>query len=75
MQIDLFTVYDAILAGGAGGVGETNTAKIRVIVDGDFGTLVTAIKPLQRGGFPQRKCILKEICTELNSVKCKEEIH
>ena len=34
MQIDLFTVYDAIVAGGAGGVGETNTAKIRVIVDG-----------------------------------------
>ena len=39
MQIDLFTVYDAILAGGAGGwggggVGETNTAKITVIVDG-----------------------------------------
>ena len=37
MQIDLFTVYDAILAGGGWGcrgVGETNTAKITVIVDG-----------------------------------------
>ena len=68
MQIHLFTVYDAILAGGAGGVGKTNTAKITVIVG-------TAIKPLQRGGFPQRKCILKEICTEINFVKCKEEIH
>ena len=68
MQIHLFTVYDAILAGDAGGVGKTNTAKITVIVG-------TAIKPLQRGGFPQRKCILKEICTEINFVKCKEEIH
>ena len=28
MQIDLVMVYDAILAGGAGGGGETNTAKI-----------------------------------------------
>ena len=34
MQIDLFTVYDAILAGGARRVGETNTAKTTVIVDG-----------------------------------------
>ena len=34
MQIDLFTVYDAILAGGAGGGGGTNTAKITVIVEG-----------------------------------------
>ena len=32
MQIDLFTVYDAISA--EAGVGETNTAKITVIVDG-----------------------------------------
>ena len=34
MQIDLFTVCDAILVAGAGGLGETNTAKITVIVDG-----------------------------------------
>ena len=37
MQIDLFTVYDAILpggAGGGGGGGGTNTAKITVIVEG-----------------------------------------
>ena len=34
MQIDLFTVYDAILAGGGAGVLETNAAKITVIVDG-----------------------------------------
>ena len=81
MQIDLFTVYDAILAAGAGGggggwVGETNTAKVTYSdCRWDFGPLGTAIKPLQRGGFPQRKCFLKEICTEINFVKCKEEIH
>ena len=46
-QIDLFTVYDAILAGG-----QINTAKITVNV-WDFGPLGTSIMPLQRGGFPQ----------------------
>ena len=29
---------------------------------------------LQKGGFPQRKCILKDICTEIISMKYKEEI-
>ena len=44
MQIDLFTVYDAILAAGAGGGGggETNTAKITVIVDG----ILSLLEPL-----------------------------
>ena len=58
---DLFTVYDAVLA------------KITVNV-WDFGPLGTAITPLQRGGFPQRKCILKDICTEIIFMKYKEEI-
>ena len=40
----------------------------------DFGLLGTAIKPLQRGGFPQSKCILKDICTEIIFMKHKEEI-
>ena len=43
--MDLFTVYNGILAGGA------NTAKITVNV-WDFGPLETGITPLQRGGFP-----------------------
>ena len=29
---------------------------------------------LQKGGFPQRKSILKDICTEIVSMKYKEEI-
>ena len=40
----------------------------------DFGPLGTAITPLQRGGFPQRKCILKDICTEIVFMKYKKEI-
>ena len=42
--------------------------------DRDFGPLRTAMKPLQRGGFPQRKCILNYICTEIIFMKYKEEI-
>ena len=49
--IDLFTVYDAILAQGA------NMAKITVNV-WDFGPLGTAITPLQRGGFPTFDSVL-----------------
>ena len=45
MAIDLFTVYDVILAGGQ------NTAKITVNA-WDFASLKTATTPLQRGGFP-----------------------
>ena len=66
-QIDLFTVYDAPLGWGA------NTAKITVNV-WDFGPLGTAITPLQRRGFPQRKCILKDICTVIILIKYKEKI-
>ena len=65
--IDLFTVYDAILAGGA------NTPKITVNV-WDFGPLGPAFTPLQRGRFPQQRFILKDICTEIIFVKYKEEI-
>ena len=36
--------------------------------------LGTAITPPQRGGFPQQKCILKDICTEIIFTKYKEEI-
>ena len=54
-------------------LGGANTAKITVNV-WDFGPLETAITPLQRGGFPQRKCILKDICTEIIFMKYKEEI-
>ena len=63
--------------GGAGGGGGGEEKKRKNYSDcrWDFGPLGTAIKPLQRGRFPQRKCILKEICTEINFVKCKEEIH
>ena len=45
LKIDLFMVYDAILAGGA------NMAKITVNV-WDFGPLGTAKKLLERGWFP-----------------------
>ena len=48
------------------------TAKITVKV-WDFGPLGTAITPLKRGRFPQRKCILKVICTEIMFMKYKEE--
>ena len=37
-------------------------AKIKVNV-WDFGPLGTATMPLQKSGFPQRKCILKDIYT------------
>ena len=40
----------------------------------EFGPLGTAITPKQRNGFPQRKCILKDICTEIIFTKSKEEI-
>ena len=65
-RIGLFTVYDAILAG----------AQTLLELQWMYGilSLATAITPLQRGGFPQRKCILKEICTEIIFMKYKEEI-
>ena len=50
-----------------------NTAKITVNV-WEFGPIGTAITPLQRSRFPQRKCTLKEICTNIIFVKYKEEI-
>ena len=50
-----------------------NKAKITVNV-WDFGPLGTSITPLQRGGFPQRKCILKDICNEIVFMKYKKEI-
>ena len=50
-----------------------NTAKITVNA-WNFGPLGTAITPLQRGGFPQQKCTLKDICTEFIFMKYKEEI-
>ena len=66
VPIDIFTVYDTILAGGA------NTAKITVNV-WDFSPFGTAITPLQRGGFPQRKSILKDICTEIQVITTVNE--
>ena len=39
-----------------------------------FWPLGTAITSLQRGGFPRRKRISKDICTGINSIKYKEEI-
>ena len=50
-----------------------NTAKITVNV-WNFSPLGTAIWPLQRGGFPWRKCTFKDICTEIIFMKDKEEI-
>ena len=50
-----------------------NTAKIIVNV-WNFGPLGTAIGPLQRGGFPWRKCTFEDICTEIIFMKYKEEI-
>ena len=44
--IDLFTVYDAILAGGQ------TRLKLQLMYPWDFGPLGTAITPLQIGGFP-----------------------
>ena len=40
----------------------------------DFGPFGTALTPVRRVGFPQRKCILKDICTETVFMKYKEEI-
>ena len=40
----------------------------------EFDPLGTAITPLQRRGFPLRKYILKDICTEIIFKKSKEEI-
>ena len=40
----------------------------------DFGPLGTAITPPQRGGFPQWKYILEDICTVITFMKYKEEI-
>ena len=50
-----------------------NTAKITVNV-WDYGLLGTALTPLQKSGFPQQKCILKDICTEIIFIEYKEEI-
>ena len=47
--IDLFTVYDAVLAVGKHG---QNYRECRGFWR-DFGPLGTAITPLQRGGFPR----------------------
>ena len=49
-----------------------NTAKITVNVR-DFSPFGTAITPLQRGGFPQRKSILKDICTEIQVITTVNE--
>ena len=49
-----------------------NTAKITVNV-WDFGPLGTAITPLQRGGFPQRKSILKDIRIEIQVITTVNE--
>ena len=62
--IDLFTVYDAILAQGA------NMAKITVNV-WDFGPLGTAITPLQRGGFPTFAITLNSFIDIIHSTENK----
>ena len=55
------------------GWGGANTTKITVNA-WNFGPLGSAITPLQRGRFPQQRCILKDICTEIIFMKYKEEI-
>ena len=68
MSIDLSTVYDAILAWGQ------TPLKLQWMYGILAHFLGTAITPPQRGGFPQQKCILKDICTEIIFTKYKEEI-
>ena len=47
-------------------------AKITVNV-WDFSPFGTAITPLQRGGFAQRKSILKDICTDIQVITTVNE--
>ena len=69
MLIDLFTVYDGILAEGQ------TPLKLQSECTGVLAHFSgTAITSLQRGGFPQRKCILIDICTDIIFTKYKEEI-
>ena len=68
MSIDLSTVYDAILAWGQ------TLLKLQWMYGILAHFLGTAITPPQRGGFPQQKCILKDIYTEIIFTKYKEEI-
>ena len=67
--VNLFAVY--ILAGGQTRLKfQWMSRSIMALVNvWDFGPLGTAITPLQRGGFPQRKCVLKDICTEIIFMK------
>ena len=57
MRIDLFTVYDAILAGGQ--------ARLKL----QFGPLGTAITPLQRGRFPKLATTLDSFIDTIHSTK------
>ena len=59
MRIDLFTVYDAILAGGQ--------ERLKLL----FGPLGTAITPLQRGGFPTFATTLNSFIDTIHSTKNK----
>ena len=68
MSIDLATVYDAILAWGQ------TPLKLQWMYGILAHFLGTAITPPQRGGFPQQKCILKDICTEIILMKYEEEV-
>ena len=68
MSIDLSTFYDAILAWGQ------TPLKLQWMYGILAHFLGTAITPPQRGGFPQQKYILKDICTEIIFTKYKEEI-
>ena len=59
MRIDLFTVYDAILAGGQ--------ARLKL----QFDPLGTAITPLQRGRFPKFATTLNSFIDTIHSTKNK----
>ena len=66
--IDLFTIYDAILAGAQ------NVAKITVNV-WDFCPLKTVVNATTKGQFSTAKIyFIKDICTEIIFIKYKEEI-
>ena len=63
--IDLFTVYDAILAGGQ------TRLKLQLMYPWDFGPLGTAITPLQRGGFPRFATTLNSFIDIIHSTENK----
>ena len=63
-----------LAGGGGGGLTWLKSQWMNGTLAQGFWPLGTAITSLQRGGFPRRKRISKDICTEINSIKYKEEI-